>query len=71
MADNNTKDTEEHIRISGILFEHGKDDYELCEGFYLTETEENAIMEILTKHDTEGCSVRGTRKEIAEEMGGI
>jgi hypothetical protein len=25
-------------------------------------------MEILNKHDTEGCSVRGTRKEIAKEM---
>lgn len=60
---------EDKIKISGIIFEHSKDDYGLWEGFYLTEEEENQIMEILIKHDTEGCSVRGTRKEIAEEIG--
>lgn len=60
---------EDKIRISGIIFEHGKNDYGLWEDFYLTEEEENQIMEILMKHDTEGCSVRGTRKEIAEEIG--
>lgn len=38
-------------------------------GFSLTEDEENQIMEILMNHDTEGCSIRGTRKEIAEEIG--
>ena len=60
----------EDIKISGIIFEHGKDDYELWEGFNLTEDEENKIMEILINHNTEGCSIRGTRKEIAEEIGG-
>ena len=60
---------EDKIRISGIIFEHGKDDYGLLEGFNLTEDEENQIMEILINHDTEGCSIRGTRKEIAEEIG--
>ena len=60
---------EDKIRISGIIFEHGKDDYGLWEGFNLTEDEENAIWDILRKHDTEGCSIRGTRKEIAEEIG--
>jgi hypothetical protein len=59
---------ENKITISGIIFQHGNDDYGLWEGFYLTEEEENLIMEILNKHDTEGCSVRGTRKEIAKEM---
>ena len=53
---------EDKIRISGIIFEHGKDDYGL--------DEENQIMEILMNHDTEGCSIRGTRKEIPEEIGG-
>ena len=62
---------EDKIRISGIIFEHGKDDYGLWEGFNLTEDEENQIMEILMNHDTEGCSIRGTRKEIAEEIGVI
>ena len=60
---------EDKIRISGIILEHGKDDYGLWEGFNLTEDEENQIMEILMKHDTEGCSIRGTRKEITEEIG--
>lgn len=57
-------------RISGIIFEHDNNDFGLWEGFYLTEEEENAIWQILMKHDTEGCSIRGTRKEIAEEIGG-
>ena len=56
-----------NIRIAGILFQHGTDDYDLWEGFDLTEAEENAIMEILSKHDTEGCSVRGTYNQIIVE----
>lgn len=59
----------EDIRISGIIFEHGTNDYGFWGGFSLTEDEENQIMEILMNHDTEGCSIRGTRKEIAEEIG--
>lgn len=59
---------EENIYISGIIFCHGNDDYGLWEGFNLTEEEENKIMEILLNHDTEGCSVRGTKKEIAREF---
>lgn len=54
-------------RIVGIVIEHGKDDFGYWEGFSLTEAEENAIWNILSKHDTEGCSIRGTRKEIIEE----
>lgn len=56
-------------RIAGIVIEHGKDDFGYWERFNLTEAEENAIWNILNKHDTEGCSLRGTRKEIAEEIG--
>ena len=56
-----------NIRIASILFQHGTDDYDLWEGFSLTEEEENAIMEILDKHDTEGCSVRGTYNQIIVE----
>lgn len=57
-------------KISGIIFEHGKDDFGIWEGFCLTEEEEKSICEILTKHDTEGWSVRGTRNEITEEIRG-
>lgn len=60
----------ETTTISGIIFKHGADDYGLWEGFVLSEEDENAIWKILQKYDTEGCSVRGTRKEIAKEMEG-
>ena len=56
--------------IAGILFRHGNDDYGMWEGFSLTDEEENEIWKILKEHSTEGCSVRGTRKQIAEEMEG-
>ena len=56
-------------RISGIIFEHDKDDFGLWEGFYLSEEDEAAIWSILVKYDTEGCSVCGTRKQIVEEIG--
>lgn len=55
-------------RIHGIIFEHGTNDYGLWEGFNLTEDEENAITEILMRHDTEGVSIRGTLNEIAKEI---
>jgi hypothetical protein len=55
------------IRIAGILWQHGDDDYALWEGFNLTEAEEEIIANILFKHDTEGCSVRGTYNQIIVE----
>lgn len=61
---------EETNRICGIIIEHGNNDFGLWEEFNLSEEDENAIWNILLKYDTEGCSVRGTRKEIAEEIGG-
>ena len=57
-----------NVEISGIIFHHGVDDYGLWEGFSLSEEDENAIHNILAKYDTQGCSVRGTRNEIAKEM---
>lgn len=56
-------------RIAGIVIKHGDNDFGYWDGFYLTEEEENKIWNILSNHDTEGCSIRGTRKEIAEEIG--
>ena len=55
-------------RICAIIFEHGNDDYGIWEGFHLSEEDENAIQQILMKYETEGCSLRGTRKEIANEF---
>ena len=56
------------VRISGIVFEHGANDFGLWGGFVLSEEDENAIWNILCKYDTQGCSIRGTRKDIAEEI---
>ncbi len=47
---------------------HGENDYGYWEGFSLTEEEEEQIYEILMRHDTEGCSIRGTRNDIANEI---
>lgn len=58
----------DRIRIAGIMMEHGNDDFSYWDGFYLTEEEENAIWEILSKHDTEGCSVRGTLEDVIEDI---
>ena len=63
--------SEPDVKIGGVFIEHGEDDYGLWEGFYLSESEESAIWKILNRHSAEGCSVRGTRKEIAEEMTGV
>ena len=57
------------MKITDIVIKHGNNDFEHWEGFNLTEAEENVIWNILNKHDIEGCSVRGTRKEITEEIG--
>ena len=54
--------------ITGIIFRHEENDFELWEGFNLTEEEETEIWNILMRHNTEGYSIRGTRKEIANEL---
>lgn len=56
------------IRICGIVFEHGENDFGYWDGFSLTEDEENEIMKILQNHGTEGCSIRGSKEEIAKEI---
>lgn len=58
----------EEIRVCGVMFDHGNGIYGLWEGLHLSEEDEEAIQVILSKYDTDGCSVCGTRKEIAEEM---
>lgn len=52
--------------IFGIITRFGEDDFSYWEGFSLSEEEE--IMAILLKHDTEGFSVRGSRSDIACEI---
>ena len=55
------------IRIAGILWQHGDNDYALWEGFNLTEEEEEIIANILFRHDTEGRSVYGAYNQIIVE----
>lgn len=54
--------------IDSIIIEHGNDEYELWNGFYLTREDKNAIQNILDKYINDGGSVIGTRKEIAKEF---
>lgn len=46
--------------LVGFVFQHGNNDFELWQ-VQLSEEDENAIMDILMKYDTCGCSVRGDR----------
>ena len=54
--------------IIGIMFGHSDRTVTYWDGFYLTEEEQNAIWDILSKHDTEGCSIRGNLEEIRNEI---
>ena len=55
------------IRIAGILWQHGDNDYALWEGFNLTEEEEEIIANILFRYDTEGRSAYGAYNQIIVE----
>ena len=54
--------------INRIIFKHGEDDFELWEGFSLSAEEKRQITEILSRHETGGCSVRGSKTDILEEI---
>lgn len=54
--------------INRIIFKHGEDDFELWEGFSLSAEEKRQITEILSRHETVGCSVRGSKTDILEEI---
>lgn len=54
--------------VMGIIMSHGINDLEYWEG-NLTEEEELIIRYILSRHETDGESVRGTQTEIAREIG--
>ena len=54
-------------RIEALLFKNGKDDYEIWSGFSLSQEDKSKIMDILSKYETEGCSVRGTLDQCINE----
>ena len=66
--DGRIMNTETKQEIIGIVMCHGENDYGYWGGFSLTEEEQEQIYEILMRHDTEGCSIRGTRNDIANEI---
>ena len=50
--------------IKAIVFEHGKNDFEIWSNFSLSDTDEKAIFEILKNYETMGESVRGDKITI-------
>ena len=61
-------DVSEKIKINGLIFNHGSNDYSLWKDFNLLEADEMAILMILSKYETDGYSIRGTKKQIAKDF---
>ena len=61
---------ESDVEIVGIIFKHGENDYGLWEGFSFTKEEEAVLSKLFAEHDTDGCSIRGTKQEIADDFVG-
>lgn len=59
---------EENPEVIGFIIQHGQDDYSYWNGFSLTDKEKKQIQEIISRHDTEGYSIRGAKKEILKDM---
>lgn len=57
--------------IYGIIFRFDEKKYGFWKNFTLDKEDEKAIMKILSKYKTDGCSVQGTIEEIAFEVGGF
>ena len=55
-------------KIVGIMFKYKDGDVSYWNGFDLTEEEQEAIGSILSKHDTEGYSARGTLEDVRNEI---
>ena len=55
-------------KIVGIINQFGENDFSYWTGFCLNDEEQKQIEEILHRHDTEGCSIRGTKSDISNEI---
>ncbi|WP_277219365.1 hypothetical protein [Peptoniphilus vaginalis] len=53
--------------ISSIIFKHGDDDYSIWIPDFSAEEMEK-ITKLLEKYSTEGYSVRGSKKDLIEEL---
>lgn len=56
------------VKISAVILKHGKGDFELWHGFSLAPEDEARIQKILSRYETEGCSVRGSKTDISKEI---
>lgn len=63
-----TLSEESEPKVVGFLIQHGHDDYSYWNGFSLTDKEKKQIQEIICRHDTEGYSIRGSKKEILKDI---
>lgn len=55
-------------KIVGIMFEHSDKTVSYWDGFSLAENDQKIIGTVLSKYDTEGCSVRGTLDDVLNEL---
>ena len=54
------------MKIRGITFENGKNDFEFWYNFELSQEDEKIVLDILLKYINEGESVRGTNRILKE-----
>lgn len=52
------------MKITGIILEHGKNDFTSWFDFGISEEDTKTIMGILKKYRSGGCSTRGNWREI-------
>lgn len=54
-------------KIVGIMFEHSDKTVSYWDGFGLTYDDQETIVTVLSKYNTEGYSVRGTLNDVLNE----
>lgn len=55
-------------KIVGVMFEHSDKTVSYWDGFSLTNDDQETIGIVLSKYDTEGYSVRGTLRDVLNEL---
>lgn len=62
------KENSEHVKIIGIVYEHGCEDWSLFMTDEISNEDQIKISEILSKYDTTGYSVRNVYGEMQEVL---
>ena len=55
-------------KIKGIIFKHGDDDYSVCMPDISKKENEEFLKTLLAVFEDNGCSVRGTKKDILDAI---